>query len=53
MKYAKAVVAIAAAGTIAAQNALPLNDIQHAWLAVAVAVLGAAAVYLTPNKPTE
>jgi hypothetical protein len=52
-KYAKAIVAIAMAGLMALQQALPLNDTQRGWVTVALAVLTAVGVYAVPNKPAE
>lgn len=48
MRYAKALVAVLTAALVAASSALPeyANEIQ-----IGIAVLGAVAVYLTPNKP--
>jgi hypothetical protein len=53
MKYAKALVAVAIAALTAAQTALPLNDQQHTWVTVVLAVLGAVAVYAVPNKQPD
>jgi hypothetical protein len=52
-KYAKAIVAILFAGLTAAQTALPMSDTAHSYVAVALALLGAAGVYLVPNKQPD
>lgn len=46
--YAKAIVAVATAALVAAAEALPEwgSEIQ-----IAIAIVGALGVYLTPNKP--
>lgn len=51
--YAKFVAAIATAGLIAAQQALPMPAAAHGWVSVALAVLGAIAVYQIPNTPRQ
>lgn len=48
-KYRKALVAVAAAALTAAQSAVHMSDSAHAWVTVALAALGAAGVFLTPN----
>jgi hypothetical protein len=48
-RYAKAIAAIVTAALVAAQNALPLTATQSAWVSVALATLGAIAVYAIPN----
>lgn len=50
---AKAIVAAVTAGLVAAQNAVPMPAAAHGWVAVAIAVLGVAAVYQVPNQPTK
>lgn len=49
MRYAKAVVATATAALVAAQTALPMSPTAHGWVTVALAALGAVAVYAVPN----
>lgn len=50
-QYAKFWVALAAAVLTAAQTALPLTTTEHSWVAVVLAVLGAAGVVRVPNAP--
>lgn len=50
-KYAKSIVAVVTAGLMALQQALPLTDEQRGWVSIALAVLGAVAVYAVPNAP--
>lgn len=52
-RYSKAIVAALTAGLMAVQQALPLNDEQRGWVTIALAVLGALAVYAVPNTPAE
>lgn len=52
MRYAKAIVAILTAALEAAKEALPLSDSANAWVTVVLAILGAAAVYAVPNRPS-
>lgn len=49
--YVKFVAALGAAGLIAAEHALPLSPVWHGWIAVALAISGAAAVYKFENAP--
>lgn len=50
--YMKAIVAAVTAGLIALQTALSHGTLTGSdWITVALAVLGAVAVYLVPNKP--
>lgn len=49
-KYAKAIVATLGAAAVAAQQALPLTEVQHGWLTVGIAALTALSVYLVPNE---
>ncbi len=49
--YAKFAAALVTAGLIAAQQALPMSSPAHAWVTVALAVLGALAVREVPNAP--
>ncbi len=53
VRYAKGIVAALTAGLEVAQTTLPLTPAQHNAVAIALAVLGAAAVYLVPNKPAQ
>lgn len=48
-RYAKAVAAVLTAVLLALKEALPLSDQQNTWVTVALAVLGAVAVYAVPN----
>jgi hypothetical protein len=50
-RYRKFAAAVLTAGLMAAQTALPLDPVQHGWVAVALATVGAAAVYAVPNAP--
>lgn len=52
-KYSKAIMAALTAGLMAVQQALPLSDEQRGWVTIALAVLGALAVYAVPNTPAE
>jgi hypothetical protein len=52
-KYAKGIAAVLTAGLIAAQNAFPLTAQHHAWITVALALLGSVAVYQVPNASSE
>ncbi len=49
--YAKFVAALATAGLIAAQQALPMDATAHGWVSILLAVFGAAAVYKIENAP--
>jgi hypothetical protein len=49
MRYAKFVTAVITAALVAAQNAVPMSDTAHGWVTVALAALGAVAVYAVPN----
>lgn len=50
--YLKAVVAALTAGLIALQTAISHGTITGSdWVTIALAVVGAIAVYYTPNKP--
>lgn len=49
----KFLVAVGTAALTAAQTALPLSPAIHGWVVIALAVLGAAGVYLAPNKQEE
>lgn len=50
--YLKAVVAAVTAGLIALQTAISHGTLTGSdWITVALAVLGAVAVYYTPNRP--
>jgi type IV secretory pathway protease TraF len=49
--YRKAVVAIVVAALTAAQTQVPMPDTLHAWVAVAIAALGAVGVYSVSNAP--
>lgn len=53
LRYAKALVAAAAAALITLNEVLPETGgvIGEQWLNVAIAVAAAAGVYQTPNKP--
>jgi hypothetical protein len=54
MKYAKTIVAAAAAGCVALGAALSDDTVTTAeWVTIALACLGALGVYLVPNKPAE
>jgi len=52
MAYAKAILAVIAAGVVALQQALD-DDVLLAneWTSIGIAVLTAIGVYLIPNKP--
>lgn len=52
-KYAKFIAALITAGLLAAQQALPLTEVQRGWTTVILAVLGAVAVYAVENKPAS
>jgi hypothetical protein len=52
-RYNKFYVAAATAGLEAAQTALPLTQLEHGWVTVALAALGALGVAAVPNKPTQ
>ncbi len=49
--YVKFVAALCAAGLIAAQQVLPMSPAAHGWVAIGLAVVGAAAVYKFENAP--
>lgn len=49
MRYAKFAAAIITAALVAAQNAVPMSDTAHGWVTVALAALGAVAVFAVPN----
>jgi hypothetical protein len=49
--YAKAIAAAITAGLIAAQTAIPMSGVWHGWVTVALAALGAGAVYQVRNTP--
>ena len=53
MRYAKAFVAAASAGLLAAQTAIPMSATAHGWVTVAVAALAALGVYAVPNAPAS
>jgi hypothetical protein len=53
MRYAKALVAAASAALLAAQTAIPMSPAGHGWVTVALAALGAVAVYAVPNVPAS
>jgi peptidoglycan/LPS O-acetylase OafA/YrhL len=50
---AKACVAVGTAALVAVQALIPMSPTEHGWVAVALAGLGAAAVYRVPNAPAE
>jgi len=51
--YAKAVVALLTAAAIAAQTALSDGVVTASeWVSIAIAALGAIAVYTVPNTPS-
>jgi hypothetical protein len=52
-KYAKAVAAVLTAALMALSHVLPFGSTAAQWVDVALALLGALAVYLTPNAPAE
>lgn len=52
-RYRKFIAAVATAGLMAAQTAVPMTPVQHAWVTVALATFGAAAVYVVPNAAAE
>lgn len=49
--YAKGIIAAAVAALETAQAVIPMSASAHGWVAVALAGLGAAGVYLVPNAP--
>ena len=49
---AKAIVSVVMAALIAASQ-LGFTGAVQQWITIAIAVLGAVAVYLVPNKPIE
>lgn len=49
MRYAKFIAAIITATLLTAQTAVPMSTAAHGWITVALAALGAIAVYVTPN----
>lgn len=51
MRYAKAWAAVVAAALQAAQAAIPMSDAAHGYVAIALALAGAVAVYAIPNQP--
>lgn len=54
MKYAKFLVAFAAAALVAAQTAITDDTITASeWVTIALAGLGAVGVWLVPNKPAD
>lgn len=52
-KYRKFIVAALAAGLTAAQTALPLTPVQHAWVGIALAALGALGVLGVANATEQ
>lgn len=49
MRYAKFITSIITAALVAAQNAVPMSEAAHGWVTVALAALGAIAVFAVPN----
>lgn len=52
-KYNKFWVAALTAGLTAAQTELPLTPLEHGWVTVALATLGALGVAAVPNKQPQ
>lgn len=52
-KYAKTIVAVITAALVALSNALPMGGSATHWVNLALAVVGAVAVYLVPNAPAK
>lgn len=50
-RYNKFFAAALAAALEAAQTALPLTELEHGWVTVALAAIGALGVAAIPNKP--
>ena len=50
-RYRKTLMAAITAGLISAQALLPLTPLEHSWISIALAVLGALGVYQVPNAP--
>lgn len=51
-KYRKFIVAAVSAALTAAQTALPLTPVQHGWVTVVLAALGAVGVAAIANTET-
>jgi hypothetical protein len=52
-EYRKFAIAALFAGLTAAQTALPLTQLQHGWVTVALASLAALGVVAVPNKQPQ
>jgi ABC-type nickel/cobalt efflux system permease component RcnA len=50
-RFAKAIVAVVAAGLLVVQTTITMSATAHSWVTVSIAVVSAIAVYLVPNAP--